>query len=337
MPLLRRVVAVIVVFVCVTTAFSGCQTSSKCSSTEFLLNTVCEITLYEGGDDALIEQAFSLCKEYEEKFSRTIETSEISQINQSQGMPVTVSPETAKLIDFALQYSALTDGAFDITIGSVSSLWDFSSDTPSVPDGQTVAQALQTVDYRNVVVEGNTVTVPAGTQLDLGAVAKGYIADRCVEFLKENGVTRGIVNLGGNVCVIGEKAENTPWNVGIQRPFAEHTEIIGSVHVSDCSVVTSGIYERCFEQDGVLYHHILDPKTGFPAQTDLESVTILAASSAQADALSTASFLLGSEKAMDLIEQTEGAECILIQTDGTVLLSSGIEQEGLFTPSSVTS
>lgn len=303
---------------------SGCSAPAPISKTGFYLNTTCAVTLYDTQEETLLDGAFDLIEHYEKLFSKTVEGSDVSRINQAEGTPVSVDPETAELLRAAISYSELTGGKFDITIGRVSDLWDFTSESPVPPSKEEIAEALATVGYQNLSVEGNTVTVPAGTHLDLGSIAKGYIADRVADYLRENGVKRAIINLGGNVLTIGEKSDSQPWKVGIQQPFASRSDIIGSVSVSDMSVVTSGIYERCFTYEGAFYHHILDSDTGYPMANNLQAVTILSKSSATADALSTSAFLLGTEQAKALIESLPDTEAIFIALDGTVETTSGI-------------
>ena len=321
---MKRFLSALAALGAATLLFSGCSAPEPLSKTEFFMDTVCTITLYDTTDESLLGKTFELCKKYEALFSRTVETSDISRINKTGDGTVEVDPETAELLKTALEYSERTGGKFDVTVGRLTSLWDFKSESPVLPAPDKIDSALQHTGYRNLFVDGNTVTVRNGVQVDLGGIAKGYIADRCAAFLKENGVERAIINLGGNVLVLGSKDGSTPWTVGIQRPFADRNEIIGSVQVSDYSVATSGIYERFFEKDGVIYHHILDPEIGYPVSNELESVTILSRSSATADALSTSAFLLGRDKALKLVESLPDTEAIFIDSAGQVTVTSGI-------------
>ena len=321
---MKRFLSALAALGAATLLFSGCSAPEPLSKTEFFMDTVCTITLYDTTDESLLGKTFELCKKYEALFSRTVETSDISRINKTGDGTVEVDPETAELLKTALEYSERTGGKFDVTVGRLTSLWDFKSESPVLPAPDKIDSALQHTGYRNLFVDGNTVTVRNGVQVDLGGIAKGYIGDRCAAFLKENGVERAIINLGGNVLVLGSKDGSTPWTVGIQRPFADRNEIIGSVQVSDYSVATSGIYERFFEKDGVIYHHILDPEIGYPVSNELESVTILSRSSATADALSTSAFLLGRDKALKLVESLPDTEAIFIDSAGQVTVTSGI-------------
>ena len=215
-----------------------------------------------------------------------------------------MSAETLDVIRTGLLMAELSGGKFDITVGALTDLWKFTSDNPSVPEDQEIRKALETVGYENITMKGNEVGLSdSETRIDLGGVAKGYIADKTGEYMEAQGVTKAIINLGGNITAIGEKEEDTPWTIGIERPYSDRSEIVGSIKVSDKTVVTSGIYERQFVEDGVRYHHVLDPQTGYPAETDLEAVTITAVkgNSGFCDSLSTACLILGKEKAHRLV------------------------------------
>ena len=261
------------------------------------------------------------------KFSRTNEESEVSMINSAQGNPVEVSPETATLIKKGLYYGKLSDGAFDITIGSVSRLWDFKAEEPALPDQAALAEALQHVDYKKVVVEGNTVKLqdPAAA-LDLGAVAKGYIADLLKEYLEGEGVHHALINLGGNVLAIGGKPDGSAFNIGIQKPFDESGIPLTSVRIKDKSIVTSGTYQRYFEKDGTLYHHILDPYSGYPCSNGLVSVSIITDSSLTADALSTTCFILGPEKGLELVNQLDNVEAVFVDSEEKITYSNNFQK-----------
>ncbi|MDR3037641.1 MAG: FAD:protein FMN transferase [Coriobacteriales bacterium] len=293
--------------------------------TEFLFDTVIEITAY--CDQELLEAARERLTYFEQIFSRTREGSDIWTLNTAAGATVEVHPETAEVIAQALPFCELSDGLFDITIGTITSLWDFNDAV--VPDPGELARALLHIDYRKVLVEGNTVTLAdPEAKLDLGAIAKGYIADDIAALLRAGGCASANINLGGNVYVLGNKPDGSPWNVGIQDPLQGRGTVMGRVSVSDTSVVTSGPYERSFELDGVFYHHILDPRTGYPAQTDLASVSIISDSSAEGDALTTTTFLLGKAAALALVEARPSAQAVFVDNNGSVVTTNdaGFEQ-----------
>lgn len=292
------------------------------SETRLLLNTVVTVTLYRGGDEELLQQCMEECARYEKIFSRTDPESELYALNAAGSMAV--SEELLALLTTALDYCARSGGAFDITLGGVSDRYAFSSDSPRVPDEGELAEAMAHVGYEKVLVEGNTVTLTdPETVVDLGAIAKGYIADRLAELLRAGGVESATIDLGGNIYCVGGKADGSPFRVGIQCPFAQRSEIIGTAEVADKSVVTSGVYERCFEDNGVLYHHILDAGTGLPCQNGLLAVSIVSDRSVDGDALSTLCFALGLEEGLAFAEGMDGVEAIFLTEDGAIHTTAG--------------
>ncbi len=313
---------------------SGCTSASNDTITKsgFYFNTVISITLYDSSKEQLLEDCFDLAQTYENYFSNTIPDSDISRINASGGTPVTVHEETADLLKTGLSYCELSGGKFDLTIGQLSDLWDFSTKalleeaTPSmIPSEEDIQAALATVDYHCIEINGNEVTLTnPDARLDLGAIAKGYIADQMKAYLNEKGVTSGYINLGGNVLVLGPKADGSAYKIGIQKPFDETGASIAAVEVRDETVVSSGVYERCFTVDGVLYHHILDTSTGYPYQNGLLGVTIITKNSVDGDALSTTCFALGLSDGMALIESLPDTEAVFITDDYALHKSSGI-------------
>jgi len=270
---------------------------------DWLLNTFCYIKTLEPNQEDNIAAAFKLARDYENKLSRTIESSEIATGKYSE--------ETQSLVDKALEYEEKSGGSFCIHLGAVSALWDFSGE-PRVPSAEEIKIGL----------EKQTV--------DLGAIAKGYITDKVAEYLKEQGVKSAIISLGGNIYCLGQKENKDPWQVGVEKPFSDNgkaletREQVGTIKVgSDMSVVTSGTYERCFTgEDGNFYHHILDPKTGYPVDTDIVSASIIGPSSCDCDALATAALALGSKDAPAFIESF-GYEYVLILNDGSLIVSPG--------------
>lgn len=300
-------------------AKSSTQTDQDLTYTDMLFDTVIKIQILDPADESILDDLKKLCEKYDTMFSTTNTDSELYKLNHANGQPFTVSSETANLIQEGIHYSELSGGAFDLTIEPVSALWDFKADKPTVPSSDAIAQAVSHVDYTKVDIQDNTVTLEdpeAG--IDLGAIAKGYIADQVKTSLKKQGIKHAIINLGGNVDVIGTKPDGSKYNIGIQKPFDESGEAITSVQLKDQTVVTSGIYERYFKKNGKLYHHILDPRTGYPCENNLYSVSIITDSSTKADALSTTCFLLGYEKGMELIQSMDGVEAIFITDDEKV-------------------
>ena len=292
----------------------GCNSGeTENSETRFLLDTVCTVTA-DCGDD-IINGAFSLCENLERTLSKTVTDSDVYKLNNTEGF-VSVSDGTLKTVEQALYYSELSGGKFDITIAPVSALWDFKNQV--IPSKDEISEALQNVDYHSIEIKNGEIS--SGTkQIDLGGIAKGYIADRATEYLKENGAEKALVNLGGNICMIGE------YNIGIQKPFDD--SVIASIALKDKCVVTSGIYERYIESDGKIYHHILDPKTGYGVENELASVTVIGEKALDCDALSTVCMLLGTESGMDIINNTADTEAVFIDRENNITLSSGLYRE----------
>lgn len=302
---------------------SGCGDKSYVCR-DFLLNTEVSVTVYRPGDRAAALDALELCEGYERVFSRTDPESELYRLNHREVSAV--SPELAHVISLGLDYARRSNGAFDITMGGVSELWDFTSQDPAVPDSALIVERLPHTGWENVSVEGDTVTFSdPETALDLGGIAKGYIADRMADLLRQRGVSSAVISLGGNLYCLGKKPDGSPFQVGIQYPFEDRSQVIGGLPAADRSVVTSGLYERCFTKDGRLYHHILDPGTGWPAESGLLAVSIVSGRSVDGDALSTACFVLGLEDGMALIEATRDTEAVFITEDLQLHLSSGLE------------
>ena len=327
------------------------------SKTGFFLDTVCSITIYGLADQdgkladmtdeelekecyLIITDAFKLCSEYENMLSKTIETSDIARINNAEGKAVTVSDETIEVLKKGLEFGRLSGGAFDITIGKATDLWDFHDNAETgheggvVPAEKDLRDAISHVNYENIKIEGNGVSLTdPETEINLGGIAKGYIADKAAEYLEERGVVSAIVDLGGNIVAIGGKTsqiaasgdtQETDFKIGIKDPLSSSGGLLELIPCKNKTVVTSGTYERYFEKDGVKYHHILDVNTGYPVDTDVLSVTIIAdrGKSADCDGLSTTCLALGMDKGMELVKSLEGFEAVFVDKDGNVEISS---------------
>ncbi len=316
-------------------SISGCGKNSNSntaiSDTGFYFDTAVTITLYGEENKQYIAQAFELCEYYENLFSKSIPTSDVSKINENSksGIPVAVADDTFRLIQKSMEYAELSHGAFDITTGALSTLWDFTGEHPKVPTETMISEYLRTVDYRTVSLDVNNKTVMLmnqGTILDLGGIAKGFIADRLKDYLKSLGIQNGIINLGGNILLLHEKPDGSPYNIGLQKPFGTGGETIATLQLADKSIVSSGIYERFFYENDKLYHHILDTATGYPVANDLLGVTIISDCSTDGDALSTTCFTLGPEEGLALIESLPRTEAVFITSDYRLTLSSGLKK-----------
>ena len=321
-------------------AFTGCSpggSSGGQSGTKngeeardgFAMDTYYSIRAY-GVSDSVIDGAVGSLRTMEDLLSVTIETSDIATLNRSG--KATVDPLTKDLLEGALDLCEETGGALDVTVYPVLRAWGFTTGEHRVPSEAELAALLKRVGYRNVSIEGDTVTVPDGVMVDLGSVAKGYACDRMREILAEGGATSALIDFGGNICAIGSKPDGSPWKIGIRSPEGEG--LAGALSVTDECVVTSGGYERYFEDaDGNVWWHILDPKTGYPAKNGLISVTIVGTSGIRCDALSTALFVMGTEKAVAFWRGKGGFEMVLITEDGELLLTPGLEDR--FVPNSL--
>lgn len=324
--------------------FTGCSNATKKVSKEgFYFDTIITITLYGTNDEKYINDCFSLASEYENKFSNTVKSSEISQINHANGAYVTVSDDTLELIQDGIAYADESDGRFDIAIGALSDLWNISeiaenldssdneADASVLPGDEAIQEALAHIDYHAIEIKGNQVRLTdPDVKLDLGGIAKGYIADQMRARLRDEGITEGVISLGGNVLTLGEKASGDDYSIGIQKPFAASGTSLGVIKVKDASVVSSGIYERYYRIGDKIYHHILDTKTGYPVENNLYQVTIISKSSMDGDALSTTCFALGLDEGMKLIEQIKDTEAIFVTEDGKTHCTSGIGDSVIF-------
>ena len=346
------------VLVCPMLLFTGCENitdadtsitgNEPISISSIKLNTAVQITIYDSQDKALLDDCLALCDRYELIFSRTNENSELYKLNhrkdtsdkdpntdgQTTPYPVSgtadtwhISEDLASLLSQGLSITRESDGAFDIAIAPLTSLWDFTAEDPKVPDDAAIQKALPLCSSDGVTIDGQDITLPSDDiQFDVGAIAKGYIADRMKDLLVKKGVKSAIINLGGNVLCIGSKPDGTPFKVGIQKPFADRNETEAVMDITGKSVVSSGIYERCFKQGGKLYHHILNPQTGYPYDNGLISVTIISDQSVDGDALSTTCFALGLEDGLKFAEK-KGVQAVFITEDYELHYTDGFQDE----------
>ncbi|MBQ6816223.1 MAG: FAD:protein FMN transferase [Clostridia bacterium] len=302
---LTLVPAVAMLLVC------GCAPKQNNSATRFMLDTVVNISA--SCNYQTLNEAFELCEQYENKFSKTLNGSEVFALNmEGEG---NVSPECIELIGSAQRFYNLSGGRFDVTVGALSNIWDFKEQ--KVPQKMQVLTALKGVGFDKLQINGNFVKTN-GTKLDFGGIAKGYIADKLAAFFKEQKVESAVINLGGNVVLLGEEYSN----IGIKNPFKDGN--IATVRVKNKAVATAGTYERTFSVGNEKYHHILDVSTGYPANTDVISASVICNSATEADALSTCVVLLGAKNGLELIEQLDFVEAIVITNNGEIKVSSGL-------------
>ena len=298
--------------------------ADKSTRTVLAMDTIMDLTVYGPEGQTALDSGEETILSLEKRLSVTDEESEIYAANHSGGASVTVSDDTAELLRTALDLCGSTGGALDVTIYPVVSAWGFTNGNYRVPGEDELAGLLARVDYTRIGLDGDTLTVPDGMELDLGAVAKGYTGDRVMERFRAAGVTSAIISLGGNVQALGRKPDGSLWQVAVQDP--EGSGYAAVLSVADKAVITSGGYERYFEENGKIYWHIIDPATGRPAENGLESVTVVADSGVLADGLSTALFVMGVDKAAEYWRANGGFDFILIDDGGgTVTITEGLE------------
>ncbi|MHA3225661.1 FAD:protein FMN transferase [Globicatella sulfidifaciens] len=302
------------------------------SRTESLLHTAVQIQIYHENQEEVMDLAFDYIERMEKLFSTNLEGSDVYRINQAAGKEaVKVAPETFELIQKALEVSELSKGKFDITIGAVTNLWRIGDEAARKPEQSEIDAGLKKIDYHKVILDEKNQTVKLaeeGMVIELGGISKGYIGSGIVKYLKAAGVNTAIVNLGGNVIVMGTSPSNEEgWNVGVQDPDEVRGAVVGTVRMKDYAVITSGVYERYLEVDGVRYHHILDPKTGYPLDNEISGVTVFAPESVDGDGLSTSLFLFGIEEGIEFVESLEGVEAAFIDKEHRVYLTSGLKDK----------
>lgn len=302
------------------TGCSGAPAQEPESATFFAMDTAMDFTVY--GDAALLDEAETLIGSLEEQVSVTDEHSDIYAIDHTGSG--SLSGNAAELMEQALELCRRTGGALDISVYPIVRAWGFTTGSYQIPDEETIQSLLPLVDYTQIQYDAATgvVTLPEGMEIDLGSVAKGYAGQLAAQMLRNSGVESALLNLGGNVQTVGAKPDGSPWQIGIKDPQGEDAMMVLSVE--DQAVVTSGGYERYFEQDGQTYWHVMDPSTGHPADSGLISVTIVGDEGVVCDGLSTALFVMGLEKAADLWAQSCDFEAVFVTASGEVYITEGL-------------
>jgi thiamine biosynthesis lipoprotein len=309
-------------------ALSACVRAEP-SRAEFVLGTRCSVALYDQAEARVYRDIFSRLREIENRMSLSLPETDVVRVNAAAGIaPEQVHDDVFEVIERALYFAELSGGAFDPTVGPLVSLWGIGGDDPRVPSPEEIDAALPLINCRDVELNRGRRSVflkRPGMALDLGAIAKGYAADEAAAIIAEARLSRAIIDLGGNILAYGEKQDKSPWKVGIQDPSENRGGYVGIAQVRAQTVVSSGVYERCFYVDGVRYHHIFSPQDGYPVSNGLCSVTIIAGRSMDADALATAVFVMGYEKGRALIESLEDTEAIFIFDDKSVRITEGAD------------
>ncbi len=300
-----------------------CSNKTKAiSDTRFSLGTFVTIQISDHGSSELLDQCFEILTSIENSMSTSIKNSDISKINSSAGVEIIeVTKDTAYVINRGIYYGDISKGRFDISIGPLVNLWEIGSGSTMIPAFNDIEDAMLNINYKNIALNSTEVFIKKGMSLDLGGIAKGYAADKVYDLLKLNGVESAIINLGGNIKVVGRKPGNKPFRVGIQDPFKTRNSFLGILDLVDQSIVSSGDYERFFELDGKRYHHIFDKSTGYPLETEISSVSVICQNSIDADALSTVFFSLDIDEGFELAKELGDISLIYITKNKKIYIS----------------
>ncbi|MFZ3132028.1 MAG: FAD:protein FMN transferase [Desulfosporosinus sp.] len=308
---------------------TSCGPANPYEADAFAMGTVISQEVYGANSQKTSDEVIAKIKYLEALMTINTPGGDVNKLNDNAGKGyVELDPETMSVLQSARKISELSGGAFDVTVGPVVKAWDIGTDNPRIPTDTTLKNLISLIGYADVHLDeaGNKASLQKpGQMIDVGGIAKGYAGDVAKAIYQRNGHKSAFINLGGNVVALGNKPDGSAWNIGIQNPRSETGEVVGAVQVTDKAVVTSGDYQRYFEKDGRRYCHIIDPHTGYPAESGLMSVTIIASSSTEADGLSTACFILGLDKGLDLVERYGPAEAIFITTDKKIHLTKGLQ------------
>lgn len=314
---------------------AGCsqKPANPISKSAFMMDTIINLKIYDKTDEKILDLAMDRLREIENRMSATVENSDISQVNMNAGIkPVQVHDDVYYVLETAKHYATLSDGAYEPTIGPLVNLWNINDeerDRDSIPSNDEIEKMLELVNYNDLeLMDDNYVYLKReGMKLDLGGIVKGYAADEVKRIFAENGIKSAIIDLGGNIYVMGDKGNGEPWKIGVTNPFEPSGRFTGLLELTERSIVTSGDYERYFTYQGKRYHHILDSETGYPADSDVSGVSIISERGIDGDALSTTLFILGVDKGLEFIEDMDGIEAIFITRDKKVIVSDGLEGE----------
>ena len=325
----NKLLIFILISIMICISFTACISNKKSdisTRTEFLMDTVITLKIYDGQNEKAIDEAINRLKEIENRMSKTIDTSDISLINENAGIkPVKVNEDVYYVIEKAKYFAEISEGAYEPTIGPLVELWNINvtdEERQSIPSNREIEEKKALVNYKDLILmEDNQVYLNRkGMKLDLGGIVKGYAADEVKRIFLKNGVESAIIDLGGNIYVLGENPNGEYWKIGVQDPFTLKENYIGILNVRDSSIVTSGDYERFFLYKGERYHHIIDAKTGYPSKTEIKAVSVISEKSIDGDALSTALFVMGVEEGSKLIKNLENIDAIFITKKKGVII-----------------
>lgn len=307
---------------CGSEASSAAQSLEKQSLSLFAMDTYMTLSAYGDNAGAALEAASGEITRLEAQISVTAPGSEIYSLNAAGSAEL--SEDTEELLRFALEMNQRTAGALDVTLYPVTSSWGFTKEEHHVPTEEELSSLLALTGPDKLELNGTAASLSEGSQIDLGAVGKGYAGDLAAEALKENGVTSALLDLGGNIQTVGTKPDGSLWKIGIRDPFSDG--VFGTLTIGEAAVVTSGAYERFFVEDGVTYWHIIDPTTGKPASSGVASATIVGSEGRLCDALSTSAFVMGKDRTCELWRQNDDFDYIIVTDERQVYISEGLSE-----------
>lgn len=323
-------IAVIIFFVLIIIFSSGKFESNEVTKSGYVLGTLINLKAYGKKAEMAIAESIERLNNIDDKMSAFKENSEISRINFMAGVSAeSVSDDTYLVVEKAIEYSKILEGTFDPTIRPLVKLWSIGNKGEKIPDEAEIQATIKLVDYKDVLLDESSSSIMLKHKkqaLDIGGIAKGFAADEVRNIFLKHNIKSALIDLGGNIFALGKKQDNTPWRVGIQNPFEPRGEFIGILNVINKSIVTSGNYERYFIKDEKRFHHIIDPKTGYPSESKIISATIISDNSIDGDGLSTGVYIIGVEKALRIIEEIKGIDAILVTEDKNVYMTSGIRE-----------
>lgn len=308
---------------------TGKHESNEISKSSYALGTLINLKAYGNKAEEATKKSIDRLDDIDDKMSAFKENSEISKINYSSGISETnVSSDTYFVVKKAIEYSKILEGTFDPTIRPLVKLWSIGTKEEKIPMEAEIRAAMKLVNCSDLILDENNTSIMLkhkNQALDVGGIAKGFAADEVRDIFLKHNIKSALIDLGGNIFALGSKQDNTPWKVGIQNPFNSRGEFLGILSVENKSIVTSGNYERYFMKDGKRFHHIIDPKTGYPSESKIISATIISDNSIDGDGLSTGIYILGVDKALKIIDAIEGIDAIFVTEDKKVYMTSGVK------------
>jgi thiamine biosynthesis lipoprotein len=328
--ILLLIVAIILTLILIFILATGKYEKTETIKSSYVLGTIINLKVFGNKSEKVINEAIQRLNNIDDKMSVFKEESEISKINLSAGIATElVSKDTYSVIKKAVKYSKILEGTFDPTIRPLVKLWGIGAKEEKIPQKVKIDETLKLVNYNDVIFDESNYSIMLKYKkqaLDVGGIAKGFAADEVRDIFYKHNIKSALIDLGGNIFALGSKVDGTPWKVGIQNPFKPRGEYIGILSVKNKSIVTSGNYERYFMKDGQRFHHIIDPKTGYPSQSKIISATIISDNSIDGDGLSTGVYIIGINKAIEIVEAIDGIDAIFITEDKKVYKTSGIDK-----------